>query len=199
MTRRLTNEAGFSVLELLVALAVMSVAVGGASTLLVENSRVNKRERLNAEVQANARTCLAAIVRELGSAGWDPVGLGIDPVAVDPDLDDEVSQIEIFADRNGDATIDGPREQTLIRHVEDRVEWRPGVDAEFETLAPHITNDRDGDGTIEPMFETFPAGSSRPTRIRVQITARSPVPVPGGDPIRFTVATEVALRNASGS
>ena len=62
----------------------------------------------------------------------------------------------------------------------------------FEILADNISNDANGDGTIEPMFvlDAIP-----PTRITVQITAQSPVVDPNTrDFIRYTVSSDVVLR-----
>jgi type II secretory pathway pseudopilin PulG len=189
------GTAGFTLLEALISVSILSLAIAGAFGLLVQNSKINKAEQLNAEVQANARSALSSVVKALRRAGWDPMGSGIDSVALDPDPSDDVSQIEIFADLDEDATTLGPGEQVLIRHDGDRIEWRRSAGGEFRLLAPNISNDADGDGTIEPMF--VPVPNPNPTRIQVRITARAPSPHPvSGEPIRFTVSSDVVLRKS---
>jgi Tfp pilus assembly protein PilW len=185
------------VVELLVSLTVMTLVAGGLLTFLFHNARLSKTQRLTAEAQANARSCLTTVVQKLRSAGWDPMNAGIATVVLDPDTTDNISQIEIFADLDMDGTTNGTLEQALIRHVNDRVEWRPtnSTGQPFEIVALHISNDADGDGTPEPMF--VPDSTSDPKRITVTVTATSPSRDPvSNDFVRYTVSSEVVLRKA---
>ena len=82
----------------------------------------------------------------------------------------------------------------------DRVEWRRFADTNtpFQTIGVHITNDEDGDGTVEPMFT--PDNAAKPTRILVKITGQSASPdLTTGTFIRYTVSSEVLLRRNSWS
>jgi prepilin-type N-terminal cleavage/methylation domain-containing protein len=189
-------ERGFSLVELLVSTVVLLVVMTTLFAMLVHNSKVNKSRKLAMDVQANARSTLSVVVQKLRSAGWDPMNTGTIPVlALDPDLTDDVSQIEIYADVDKDGTTDGTKEQILIRHQNGRVEWRStnDVSAPFTIMAASISNDADGDGTIEPMF--VPDSYGDPTRVTVQVTAQSPMPDPlTGEVIRYTVSSDVVLR-----
>lgn len=188
------GSAGFSMVEALVGLTVMTLAMAGFAGMLIQSSRINKREQMTAQVQADARNCLSMIIQKLRSAGWDPRDVGFTAVTLDPDLDDAISQIEVRADLNEDKDIDDDFEQLLIRHRDDVVEWRRTVDGSFETLAIHIANDADGDGVVEPMFVP---DADPPVRITVRITAQSPQPDPTThEPIRYTVTSDVVLRDA---
>jgi prepilin-type N-terminal cleavage/methylation domain-containing protein len=189
-------ERGFSLVELLVSTVVLLVVMTTLFAMLVHNSKVNKSRKLAMDVQANARSTLSVVVQKLRSAGWDPMNPGTIPLlALDPDLTDDVSQIEIYADVDKDGTTDGTKEQILIRHQNGRVEWRStnDVSAPFTIMAASISNDADGDGTIEPMF--VPDSYGDPTRVTVQVTAQSPMPDPlTGEVIRYTVSSDVVLR-----
>ena len=192
------NQKGFSLIEMLVSLAVMMLAMSGLATLMIQNARINKSQRMTAEVQANARNTLSMIVQRLRSAGWDPTNSGLGTITLDTDTSDANSEIEVFADLNEDGDTDDADEQTLIRHngATGQVAWRPTNDVNdpFIVLSGDISNDADGDGNIEPMFvpNTVP-----PTRITVQITAQSPAPDPtSGQFIRYTVSSDVVLRKA---
>ena len=190
-------QSGFSLVELLVSVTVLTLAMGGLASLLIQNSRINKAQRMAAETQANARNTLSMVVQKLRSAGWDPLNAGTFPaVNVDADLTDNVSEIEVFADLNEDTDTDDQDEQLLIRHLgsTNQVVWRPTNDPNdtFVVLAGNITNDADGDGTIEPMFVP---DANPPTRITVRVTARSPAPDPTSRQfIRYTVSSDVVLR-----
>jgi len=188
------RQRGFSLVELLLSMVVLSLVMAGLFALLLHESRVNKSQKMTMETQANARATLSLIVQKLRSAGWDPMNAGIPTLALDPDPTDDVSQIEIFADLDMDGTTDGVKEQILIRHQNGQVEWRPINDptVPFTLMAVNISNDADGDGTIEPMFVP---DSGTPTRVAVQVTARSPMPDPlTGDFTRYTVSSDVVLR-----
>lgn len=70
------KEAGFSVMELLVALTVMIFITGAATTLLVSAFNVRGREDQRSEGTADARRALNIISREVASAGYQlPPGL----------------------------------------------------------------------------------------------------------------------------
>ncbi len=190
---RLGDARGFSMLEMLVSMLVLMAAMSGLASLMIHNAKVNKSQQMTVEVQSNARNCLEVIVQKLRGAGWDPGDHGIATVTLDPDTTDAISQIEVFADYDGDGATDQSNEQVLIRHNGNQVEWRPSATGSFIVLAANITNDADGDGTPEPMFTPTP--SPDPNRILVQITARSAVP----DPVTrqfltYTVSSEVVLR-----
>lgn len=190
------SERGTTIIELLVGFTILTFVTVGLSGMMIQNLKVNSREQLRSEVQSNARNCISRIVTVLRSAGWDPGLHGIPTVALDPDTSDNVSQIETFIDRDGDGVTAGTaKEQILIRHVGDRVEWDTDGSGTFRVLAWNITNDADGDGTPEPMF--IPDSTTDPSRILVRITAQASDPDPETrEPIRYTMTSEVVLRKA---
>ena len=70
------KEAGFSIMELLVAMVVMIFITGAATTLLVSAFNVRSREDQRSEGTADARRALNIITREVASAGYQlPRGL----------------------------------------------------------------------------------------------------------------------------
>jgi type II secretory pathway pseudopilin PulG len=193
MTRSAASR-GYSILEALVAMAVLLSAMTSIYGLLLQYARMNKSQQLSVSAQSDARTSLTMIVGKLRNAGWDPLSAGIQFVQLDTNALDGIDEIEVFADLDADGDTDGLDEQVLIRHIADRIEWRRSAGGSFEVLAVGISNDSDGDGTVEPMFT--PDSTSDPTRVVVQITATSSVPDPvSGQPTRYTVAGEVTLRN----
>jgi prepilin-type N-terminal cleavage/methylation domain-containing protein len=192
------GEAGYSLLELLVSLALLGMAFGGLAGLLVQNAQINRAQQMSAEVQATARTCLSMIVQVLRSAGWDPLNSGLAPVALDPSPTNSTNYIEVFADLNEDGDADDAGEAVLIRWAGTALEWRTTSDASqpFVLLADTITNDADGDGTAETMFVAD--SLTDPKTITVRLTARSRAPDPrSGVFLRYTVSSEVVLRSGT--
>jgi len=194
MTGRGRDE-GFSFLELLVSLAVFSMAMGGLASLLIQNSQINRVDQMRVEVQSTARNCLSMIVATLRTAGWDPRNIGFAPVSLDPTPTNSNNYIEVYADLNEDGDTSDAGEDVLIRWSVNKIEWRTSSDTTqpFVTLADTISNDSDGDGVAETMF--VPDSTTNPTTIMVRITAQSPAPDPrSGQYIRYTVSSEVVLR-----
>jgi prepilin-type N-terminal cleavage/methylation domain-containing protein len=190
-----TNERGFSLVEMLVGLVVAGLVGIAIATVLLQNSRANRSQQMFTTVQDNARSSMDLVVSRLRSAGWDPMNGGINVVRTDPDLGDDVSQIEVFADFDEDRLTSSNGEQVTIRHIDDRIEWRldGDVSSPFQVVSTGITNDANGDGVIEPMFQ--PDDAVDPSVILVQITARSALPDPrNGEFIRYTLRNEVTLR-----
>lgn len=191
--RRPAGQRGVTMLEMLISMAVLFVAMTSIAGLLLQSGRINKSQQMTVVAQSDARICLAMIETTLRTAGWDPMSAGIQVVGLDSDPGDGVETIEVFADLDADGDTDGPDEQVLIRHLNDRLEWRRSVGGSFEILATGISNDADGDGTVEQMF--VPDSTTNPTRIVVTITAESSGTDPlSREPVRYTIASEVALR-----
>lgn len=193
----LRPQRGFSLLELLVSLTVTLLIMTGVTKMMLENAKINKAQQMTAQAQSNARNCLSLVVQRLRSAGWDPLNAGVQSVVLDTNPGDDIAEIEVFADLDSDGLTDGVDEQVLIRHVGDRIVWRRSNDVSepFVVLATNISNDANGDGTIENMF--VPSSSPNPERVTVRITAQSPMPDPmSGEFIRFTASTDVVLRKS---
>ncbi len=193
--RRDGPEGGFTLVEMLVSLTLLSMVFGGIAALMIQNSQINRTEQMSAEVQSNARNCLSMIVQVLRTAGWDPKNAGFAAVGLDPSPTNSTNYIEVFADLNEDGDTNDANEDVTIRWATDTIEWRTTSDTTqpYVTLADSISNDADGDGAPETMFVAD--SMSNPTRITVRITAQSPVPDPRiGQYIRYTVSSEVVLR-----
>ena len=146
----------------------------------------------------DAESAYAILVEKVRTAGWDPMAAGFDPVALDADLSDDVSELEVFTDLDEDGLLTTAGEQLLIRHRNGQILWRrTGATSDpFEVVADNISNDSDGDGTPEPMFVAD--STTNPGRITITVTAEAQDPDPtSGQPLRFTLSSVVILRNAS--
>ena len=195
------RQRGFTMVEALVSLTVLALAMTGLFSLLVHNSRLNKSEQMKAETQANARNVLSIVVQKLRSAGWDPLGTDLFAgLTLDTNTGDTMAEITVRADFHTAGTPDTPDgladqidEVLVFRHTNNTIIWDQDDDGTFEVLAVNISNDADGDGTIENMF--VPDSTIDPQQITVQITARSPVIDPiTRDFSRYTVTSDVYIR-----
>lgn len=194
MTAR-NGQDGHTMIEMLIALAVVSLILASSAPLLVQNASLNKTKQMTMAVQADARNSMTMIVNTLRSAGWDPKQIGFSGVNTDPDPSTGDNFIVVVADLNMDNDILDLNETVEIRHTANRIEWKTVADpnAPFTIIAENITNDEDDNGVPEPMF--LPDSLTNPSRVTVKITARSPEPDPiSREFIRYTLSSDVILR-----
>ena len=72
----MNRQRGFSLVELMVSMAVLLLALAGLAKMTIESSQINRAQQMTAQVQANARNCMTMVVQKLRSAGWDPATEG---------------------------------------------------------------------------------------------------------------------------
>lgn len=76
-TRRSTNQAGFSLLEVIIAMGITITIMGMASHLLAGAFRVRSREDRKSDAIADVQRALNIMTREISNAGLKlPTGLG---------------------------------------------------------------------------------------------------------------------------
>lgn len=188
------GERGFSLTEALIAMAILAISISILGSTLAQSARLNKQQRVQAELQESARTCLTLVTQQLRSAGWNPRQVtGLTPLAPTPSGSTAVEQVRIRADLDGDGDTYGTNEIVDLRHANDRVEWRrPNIwGADWETLAVDIPN-----ATGIPEMFTL-SSATGPTTVTVRVTARSKEPdINTGQYLRYTVSSVVTLRSA---
>ena len=75
-TRRVSNQAGFSLLELIIAMVVTLTIFGLASTLLASSFNVRSREDRKSDAIADVQRALNIMTREISNSGFKlPSGL----------------------------------------------------------------------------------------------------------------------------
>jgi type II secretory pathway component PulJ len=111
------SQAGFSIMELLVAMFVMIFITGAATTLLVSAFNVRSREDQRSEAIGDARRALNMITREVANSGYQlPRGLtyasptGTKPVPVNGLLleDCDASSLTFVANLNANGEPGNP-------------------------------------------------------------------------------------------
>jgi len=68
LRRRLANERGYSLIELLVTLSILGLVMGGLTVVFVSGSNASKRMQDRFRAQSNARIAIDRLRRELRSA-----------------------------------------------------------------------------------------------------------------------------------
>ena len=178
--QRLSAQAGYTLVEVLVATAVMGLLMSATLSLLQSGLAAWGWGAGRVEAQQAVRAALERMARELRDAGYDPTGAGIEAVLVA-----EPTRIVFQRDLNGNGLIDPTRERVTYL-------LRPG----------ETTLRRAGGGGAQPLaesvrrfalsyFDSAGAPTADPVRIasvRIEIEA-------GRGGAKATMATLVTLRN----
>ena len=83
MIRPILNSKGFSLIELLIAIAVFGVVVAGVIGAFTDQLRSHNTQQRILDMQQNARAAMYYMTRELKLAGLNPSGV---TPAVGPDI-----------------------------------------------------------------------------------------------------------------
>ena len=95
------NEAGFSLLELIIAMTITLAVMVAASSLLASSLRTRTRENLRSEALAAAQRALNIMSREVSNSGYGLTDNGI--VAVDSNA----SSIRVRANLDNNTDLNG--------------------------------------------------------------------------------------------
>ena len=94
------GDAGFSLIELLIAMTITLAVMVAASTLLASSLRTRTRENLRSTALAAAQRSLSIMSREIGNAGYGLTDNGI--IAADS----SANSIRVRANLNNDSDLD---------------------------------------------------------------------------------------------
>jgi type IV pilus assembly protein PilW len=172
------TTAGFSLVELLLALAVLGLAMAGALSLLGAGLSSYALGAARVEAQQSTRLALERMVKELRDAGYDPRGAGIAAI-----VEAEATRVAFQRDLDGDGVIDPTRERVtfLLRGTVLRRDAGGGAQPIIE-----------GVRRLElDYFDAHDRPTADPARVRaIRIRLEAGLAGPGA-----RMETQVALRN----
>jgi prepilin-type N-terminal cleavage/methylation domain-containing protein len=181
------DEAAFSLVELLVVLAVLGLVMAGALGLLDSGLGAYALGAARTEAQQAARVGLERMAKELRQAGYDPAGAAPPAIVVA-----EPTRLVFQMDLNGNGVIDPTRERITYLLRADGV-LRRDAGAGAQPIVEGVRRlefayfDRAGAPTADP-------ARVRAIRIRIQTGASWAGVLPRMSP-GVLMETEVALRN----
>jgi type IV pilus assembly protein PilW len=168
MTQTVDNQKGFTLIELMISIAIFGVVIAGVIGAFQDQLRSHNTQQAVMEMQQNARAAMYYMTRELKLAGLDPTGEIPPPGAgiltanrneirftmdftgggcvngvgdgIDNDDDGLVDEGCNDADENGNGLKDEP----------DEDEWFNGSTADAnEDITYTLSNDADNDGLCD--------------------------------------------------
>jgi type II secretory pathway pseudopilin PulG len=132
-TQRANNQAGFSLLELILAMGITITIMGLSSTLLASGFRMRSREDRKSDAIADVQRALNIITREIGNAGLK-VPSGLSAVASNGIVtdDSDSSSVRIVSNLNGiPDPANGYAEDSDVDDADEDLKFLMYVDADL--------------------------------------------------------------------
>jgi len=163
------KASGFTLVELLIALALTGVVLGAAVTTFVAQRWSYARQEHVTAMTQGTRAAMEMVTRDVRMAGYNPARTSFDGITYDP------THIHIRADLNGDGDTAEANETIVYAYNTATHQLMRETDGSSQPIAEHIeafTVDYvDGAGT-----STTTTANIR--QIRITITARTATPDP---------------------
>jgi prepilin-type N-terminal cleavage/methylation domain-containing protein len=189
--------AGFSLIELMIAMTMTLVLMAAACTLLAQGLGTRTRENKRSDALADAQRALNIMSREIANSGFGLTDNGI--VAADS----AVSAIRVRANLNGDAAVDDPDEDVTYVYQTTplaivRYDRNAGAATSLASAIDSLTITYfDNAGAVIANNPLTAANAPNITRVRIalSITLRATQGQPASS---VQLTSDVALRNSSG-
>jgi len=193
-TRISSSKAGFSLLELLIAMFITLAVMVAASTLLATSLRTRARENTRSDALAAAQRALNMMTREIGNAGY---GLTDNGIVL---ADSGTQSIRVRANLNNNDTIADPDED--VRYIFQsangaivRFDNFPSPNGNLAVLSYRIDNLTLTYWDVAGFQISNPANYSAAERITIEIRVDLPAGVEQPASV-VRLVSDVALRNA---
>jgi type IV pilus assembly protein PilW len=177
------NQAGFTLVEVLVVVALVSLVFGTIYDVFATLNRSYTSENVKANLQQTGRIALEFMAQDIRLAGLDPLGTataGIVEIAAD--------HIHFTADLNYDGDTADPFEDITYQFTGDEIRQQNHLGA--ETLVDHVQ------AASFTGLDADNAPTGDPAEVRsVQISVTLERPAGPGRQISRTYTTRVRCRN----
>ncbi len=197
------RAAGFSLIELIIAMGILLVMMAGASRLLMTSLGVRTRESQKSDALADAQRALNIMSREIGNSGFGMNYNGLVASDCHPTTtaDPITAQIRMHANvNNTNTTITDPDEdvtfvykgaptRAIIRY-DDGTKTSTVLAGEIDAMQITYINAAGGTSTLATSAAVSEA-------VRVRVTIQVKLKAIAGQPASEVLLTsEIALRNA---
>lgn len=186
---RKKTEAGFSLLELIIAMGITLAVMVAASTLLATSLRTRSRENTRSEALASAQRALNIMTREIGNSGYGLTDNGI--VTADSTVP---SSIRVRANLNNDTDLSDTDED--VRFVFQGANGASGPIVRVDNAAGSVVLATNINGLTISYLDMSGNTATAATAERVNIDLLVDLPAGPEQPASVVhLNSDVALRN----
>jgi type IV pilus assembly protein PilW len=184
------NNRGFSLIELLIAMAVGLIVLGAVYSVFIIQNKTYKVQDQIAEMQQNARAGMDIMTGEIMMAGFNPADTAFDGVTY------STLQLQIRADLDGDGTPDDASENIIYSHDTTNLQidrdTGGGAQPLIENVQAFTFEYLDGNGTA-----TTTTANIRQVRITITMRTADPDPdyTPNGGYRTYVLSSVIIPRN----
>lgn len=157
MNSIIKDSKGMTLIEVLVAITITVIVIGGIYTLLVYSQRISVGQTYVAEMQQNARVALDMMSREILMAGYDPTNTDYLVLRIPPILDASPTSIRVLADLNQDSDTNDANEDITFQWNSSTNELSRDSGSGAKVLSANITS---FSITYDPAATTLSTGAS---------------------------------------
>ena len=182
------SPAGFTLIEILMALAIMSIAFGTIYNSFAQFSRSCTTENVKAGVQQGARVAVEFMVQDIRLAGLDPLGTGL--AGITPGSPPNTS-LQFSADLNFDGDVNDAFENVTYFKDSDKLKQTNHLGTEI--LLDNLDPVSGLNFTYLDANDQTTSVASEIRSVVISLTMRKPA---GRDtPVSRTYTTQVRCRN----
>jgi prepilin-type N-terminal cleavage/methylation domain-containing protein len=181
------KQAGFSLAELLIAMAVSTLLLAGMAAFFTSQAKTTTMQVLTVDTVHRARTALASMTKEIRMAGYGSSGMAFTGIS-----QATAGSIRILADLNQDGSISGSAEDVTYAFNSDN----KSISRNGSVLAEHVASliltytMKDGSTTQAP------TDLSGIRKVRMTLIVRSSAIDPlTNDYKRFELTSDITPRN----
>ena len=201
----LNDAAGFSLVELLIAMTITLILMGTASTLLTSSLATRMRENQKSDALANAQRVLNIMSREIANSGFGLTDNGIviaDSSAASIHIRANITNINSTTDDlNEDVTYEfQPANSAIVQYdryanagAGETISLASRINALTLSYTDYTINQATGALTVSAPSSTPSANTARVT-INIEVTLN---PIAGQPASSVRLTSDVALRNSS--
>ena len=219
-TKKQGREKGFTIIELMVTVAILTVVVGVVVQGLTSLMQRNKIETTKVDLTQESREFMDQIVNDIHQAGYPdlktfdpatkPLGYA-DPGVATPGLVNATpSSLQFEGDVDGTGTVsevfiqlvpaNGPCPCTIQRGAVSKALWQGGTPPSYYTEVTNVNNTNifqgyDNSGNNIPLVGAIPVGSANLAAVEITLSVRATSPdINGVYPI-INMSTSAKIHN----
>ena len=219
-TKRRGREQGFTLIELMISVAILTVVVGVVVEGLTKLMQRNTIETTKVDLTQQSREFIDQIVNDIHQAGYPdlrtfdpatkPLGYG-DPGVATPGLVNATpSSLQFEGDVDGTGTVsevfiqlsplNGPCPCTIQRGAISKALWQGGALPSYYTEVTNVNNTNifqgyDNAGNNIPLAGAIPVGSANLAAVEITLSVKATSPDTNGSYPIINMSTSAKIHN----